>query len=93
MARMNKSDIVDSIAESSSLTKVQVTEVVDGLLEKITGSLKDGDTVSFAGFGIFSVTDRAARTARNPRTGEAIDVPACKAPKFKPGKSLKDSIN
>jgi DNA-binding protein HU-beta len=89
---MNKANLVDTIHGVLGGTKVQAEQVVDTLFDTITGSLKKGEEVSVAGFGIFSVKDRAARTARNPRTGEAVQVAAMKVPKFKAAKALKDSV-
>lgn len=73
-------------------TKVQSEEVVDAIISSITDSLKKGEEVSIAGLGIFSAKTRAARTARNPRTGESIQVPAMRVPKFRPAKALKDAV-
>lgn len=73
-------------------TKVQAEQVVDTVIDSIVGSLKKGEEVSIAGLGIFSVKARAARTARNPRTGEAVQVPAMKVPKFRAAKALKDAV-
>jgi len=93
MERKNKSDLINTVAEKTGINKANVMLVVDETLDAIKDSLKNGDTLSIAGFGIFSVTDRAARTARNPRTGEVVDRPASKRPKFKAGKSFKDCVN
>ena len=93
MERKNKSDLINTVAEKTGINKANVMLVVDETLDAIKDSLKNGDTLSIAGFGIFSVTDRAARTARNPRTGETIEVAASRAPKLKPGKALKDAVN
>ncbi len=89
---MNKANLVEVIHGVLGGTKVQAEQVVDTLFDTITASLKKGDEVSVAGFGIFSVKARAARTARNPRTGESVNVPAMKVPKFKAAKALKDSV-
>ncbi|MDX8391109.1 MAG: HU family DNA-binding protein [Mariprofundaceae bacterium] len=89
---MNKADLINHVADAAGLTKASAGDAVESVLSGITGTLASGDTVSLVGFGTFSVTDRAARTARNPRTGEPIDVPASKAPKFKAGKALKDAV-
>ena len=89
---MNKASIVDAVHEKLGGTKVQAEEVVDTVISSIINSLKQGQEVSIAGLGIFSVKDRAARTARNPRTGEAIQVPAMKVPKFRAAKALKDAV-
>ncbi len=89
---MNKANLVETIHGVLGGTKVQAEQVVDTLFDTITASLKKGDEVSVAGFGIFTVKARAARTARNPRTGETVNVPAMKVPKFKAAKALKDSV-
>ena len=89
---MNKANLVETIHAVLGGTKVQAEQVVDTLFDTIVGSLKKGEEVSVAGFGIFSVKDRAARTARNPRTGESVEVPAMRAPKFKAAKALKDTV-
>lgn len=89
---MNKASLVEVIHGVLGGTKVQAEQVVDTLFDTITASLKKGEEVSVAGFGIFTVKERAARTARNPRTGETVNVPAMKVPKFKAAKALKDSV-
>jgi DNA-binding protein HU-beta len=90
---MNKSDLVDAVAAATDSSKSQAQASVDAVLDSITDALKSGDKVSLTGFGTFEVRDRAARTARNPQTGETIQVKASKAPAFKAGKSLKDAVN
>ncbi|HID37056.1 MAG TPA: HU family DNA-binding protein [Ghiorsea sp.] len=89
---MKKVDLINHVATEAGLSKVDAGAAVDAVIGGITGALSGGDSVSLVGFGTFSVTDRAARTARNPRTGEAIQVAASKAPKFKAGKGLKDAV-
>ena len=89
---MNKASIVDSVHEKLGGTKVQAEEVVDTIINSIVESLKKGDEVSIAGLGIFSAKQRAARTARNPRTGEPIQVPAMRVPKFRAAKALKEAV-
>ena len=89
---MNKASSVDSVHEKLGGTKVQAEEVVDTIINSIVESLKKGDEVSIAGLGIFSAKQRAARTARNPRTGEPIQVPAMRVPKFRAAKALKDAV-
>jgi DNA-binding protein HU-beta len=89
---MNKAAIVDEVQKVLNGTKVQAEEVVDKVFDSIVGSLKKGNEVSIAGLGIFSVKARAARQARNPRTGETISVPAMKVPKFRAAKALKDAV-
>ena len=90
---MNKSELVDAIAESAGLSKADAGRALDAEVDTITGALKSGDTVSLVGFGTFTVRDRAARTGRNPRTGETIQIKASKNPAFKAGKALKDAVN
>ena len=89
---MNKAALVDKVQEVLGGTKVEAEKVVDTVFDSITKSLKSGEEVSVAGFGIFEAKTRAARTARNPRTGEAIKVPAMKTPKFRAAKALKDAV-
>ena len=89
---MNKVDIANAVHSKLGGTKVQAEEVVDTVIESIVSTLKSGGEVSIAGLGIFSVKQRAAREARNPRTGEAIKVPAMKVPKFRAAKALKDAV-
>lgn len=89
---MNKSDLVDAVAADSGLTKADAAKAVDALFETITDALKKGDEVRLVGFGTFAVSERAARTGKNPRTGEEIQIAASKQPKFKPGKALKDAV-
>jgi len=90
---MNKSDLIDAIAESAGLSKADAGRALDGVVDSITGALKAGQSVSLVGFGTFTVRDRAARTGRNPRTGETIKIAASKNPAFKAGKALKDAVN
>ena len=90
---MNKSDLVDAIAESAGLSKADAGRAVDAFVDTVTSALKSGQSVSLVGFGTFSVRDRAARTGRNPRTGETIEIAASKNPAFKAGKALKDAVN
>lgn len=89
---MNKAGIVDAVHAVLGGTKVQAEQAVETVMESIIGSLKKGDEVSIAGLGIFSVKHRAARDARNPRTGETIKVAAMKVPKFRAAKALKDAV-
>lgn len=90
---MNKSELIDAVVTSSGLSKADATRAVDGLVEGVTNALKRGDQVSLIGFGTFSVKHRAARTGRNPQTGQAIDIAASNVPSFKAGKALKDAVN
>nr|WP_161957587.1 HU family DNA-binding protein [Mariprofundus sp. EBB-1] len=89
---MNKAELINHVASSAGLSKAAAGDAVEAVIGGITSTLAGGDAVSLVGFGTFSVADRAARTARNPRTGEAIEVAASKAPKFKAGKALKDAV-
>lgn len=89
---MNKAGIVDAVHEKLGTTKVAAEEAVDTVISTIVNNLKGGEEVSIAGLGIFSVKDRAARTARNPRTGEPVQIPAMKVPKFRPAKALKEAV-
>jgi DNA-binding protein HU-beta len=89
---MNKAALVDKVQEVLGGTKVEAEKVVDTVFDSITKSLSSGEEVSVAGFGIFEAKTRAARTARNPRTGESIKVPAMKTPKFRAAKALKDAV-
>lgn len=90
---MNKNELVAAVAEKAELTKVDAAKAVDALFEAVTGSLKGGDEVRLVGFGSFYISDRKASKGRNPRTGEAIDIPAAKLPKFRAGKALKDAVD
>ncbi len=89
---MNKAGIVDAVHAKLNGTKVQAEEVVDLVVDSIVGTLKKGGEVSIAGLGIFSTKQRAARQARNPRTGAAISVPAMRVPKFRAAKALKEAV-
>lgn len=90
---MNKNDLVASVADDSGLSKSDATRAVDSVFDSITKALKKGSEVRLVGFGTFSVSNRKASVGRNPRTGEQIQIPASKQPKFKAGKGLKDAIN
>ena len=89
---MNKAGIVDKVHEKLGGTKVQAEQVVDCVIDSVVNTLKSGNEVSIAGLGIFSVKKRAARTARNPRTGETVQVKAMNVPKFRAAKALKDAV-
>lgn len=89
---MNKSELIDAIAESAGLTKADAGRALDGFLGAVTGALSKGDSVALVGFGTFSVKARAERKGRNPQSGEEILIKAAKIPTFKAGKSLKDSV-
>jgi DNA-binding protein HU-beta len=90
---MNKSELIDAIAESSELTKADAGRALEGFISAVAGALGKGDAVALVGFGTFSVKERAERKGRNPQTGEEITIKAAKIPAFKAGKSLKDSVN
>tara|TARA_E500000331_G_C17094191_1_gene642410 strand:- start:146 stop:448 length:303 start_codon:yes stop_codon:yes gene_type:complete len=90
---VNKNDLVAAVADSSDLSKADAAKAVDAVFNSITGSLQGGGEVRLVGFGTFSVANRKASTGRNPRTGESIQIPASKQPKFKAGKGLKDAVN
>lgn len=90
---MNKVDLIAKVAEETGLSKNDATRAVDSVFDIITKALKKGDEVRLVGFGTFSVSKRAASVGRNPRTGEQIEIPASKQPKFRAGKGLKDSVN
>ena len=89
---MNKLDIASAIHQKIGGTKVQAEEVMDIVISSIAETLKKGGAVSIAGLGIFSTKTRAARQARNPRTGESIAVPSMRVPKFRPAKALKEAV-
>ncbi|MEK9679880.1 MAG: HU family DNA-binding protein [Rhodospirillaceae bacterium] len=90
---MNKNDLIAEVANSAGLSKADAGKAVDGVFDAISGSLQGGGEVRIVGFGTFSVANRKATTGRNPRTGETIQIPASKQPKFKAGKGLKDAVN
>ena len=89
---MNKADLAEAVFNKLGTTKKSAEDVVDTVFDHITSSLAKGEEVSIAGFGNFSVKHRAAREARNPRTGEKVHVDASKVPKFRPGKGLKEAV-
>ncbi len=90
---MNKTELIESVADSAGLSRSDAAAAVDAVFASIEKALEDGDSVSLVGFGTFSVSNRAARSGRNPRTGETINIAATRVPKFKAGKSLKDAVN
>ena len=90
---MNKSDLIDSIADNSGLSKADAGRALDGFTAAITKALQAGESVSLVGFGTFAVKRREARSGRNPRTGETIQIKASNNPSFKAGKALKDAVN
>lgn len=90
---MNKAELIELVSSKSGLTKSDASNAVEAVFDGIQQTLQNGDSVTLVGFGTFSVGDRAARTGRNPRTGEPITIPASRTPKFKAGKALKDALN
>lgn len=90
---MNKTELIDHIAGTADISKAAASRALDAVIDAVTTTLKKNGTVTLVGFGTFAVGKRAARTGRNPRTGEAIKIKAAKVPKFKPGKALKDAVN
>jgi DNA-binding protein HU-beta len=90
---MNKQDLVGAVADASGLSKADAGKAVDATFDAISGALKKGGDCRLVGFGTFSVAHRKASTGRNPRTGEPMNIPASKQPKFKAGKALKDACN
>ncbi len=90
---MNKAELISSMAEKSGLTKADAGKALDALLESVTEGLTGGDRIALVGFGSWTVEERKARTGRNPRTGEEIQIPAKKVVKFKAGNGLTDSVN
>lgn len=90
---MNKAELVSSVAEKAEITKKDAEKVVNAVFSSIEDALAKGDKVQLVGFGTFEVRERAARTGRNPKTGEEISIPATRVPSFKPGKSLRDSVS
>lgn len=90
---MTKTELVNALAEKSGLNKNDASKALTATLDIITDALKAGDKVSLIGFGTFSVSERAARTGKNPQTGEAIAISASKTAKFKPGQQLKGAVN
>jgi len=89
---VNKSELIDRIADQADISKSQAERALTAATEQITNELAGGGTVSLVGFGTFQVKARAARTGRNPQTGEALELPATKAPSFKAGKALKEAV-
>jgi DNA-binding protein HU-beta len=90
---MNKAELIDAVAAKADLSKADAGKAVDAVVQAITEALGRGDQVSLVGFGTFSVKHRAARSGRNPRTGEAMEIAASSQPGFKAGKALKDAVN
>ena len=90
---MNKSDFIDAIASNADVPKNTANKVVNALIDVVTDTLKNGDSITLVGFGTFLVRERQARTGRNPQTGATMEIPAAKVPAFKAGKALKDAVN
>ena len=89
---MNKTELINAVAETSGLTKKDSETALNAILDAIQNAMKNGDKVQLVGFGSFEVKERAARTGKNPATGATIEIPASKAPSFKAGKAMKDAI-
>ncbi len=90
---MNKKELAEAMAEAADISQAAAARALDGMIAAITRALKEGESVSIVGFGTFLVRDRAARTGRNPKTGETIQIAASRSPAFKAGKALKDAVN
>lgn len=90
---MNKQELIEQIANEAGITKAAAGKVVDAFTSSVTAALKKGDSVTLIGFGTFAVSERAARTGRNPQTGKELKIAARKAPAFRAGKALKDALN
>ena len=91
--KMNRTELISAMSEKSELTKVDTEKALKAFIDTVTEELKNGGKVQLVGFGTFEVVERAERNGRNPKTGEAITIPASKSPKFKAGKALKDIVN
>ena len=90
---MNKTELIAAMAEQTELSKKDAEAALKAFVDVVTGELKKGEKVQLVGFGTFEVSERAAREGRNPQTGKTMKIAACKAPKFKAGKALKDAVN
>ena len=90
---MNKTDLIDHISQEAEISKAAAGRALEALVEAITSTLKADESVTLVGFGTFVVGKRAARSGRNPRTGEEIAIAGARVPKFRPGKALKDALN
>jgi DNA-binding protein HU-beta len=90
---VNKSELIEHIAKQADISKAAAARALDAVIGGVKVTLKKGGTVSLVGFGTFAVTKRAARTGRNPRTGDPVKIKSAKIPKFRPGKALKDALN
>jgi len=89
---MNKSELIQAIADEAELSKHDAAEFVNAFISVVTQELKDGNDVTLVGFGVFHVSERAERQGRNPQTGETLTIPAVKKPRFRPGKPLKEAV-
>ena len=90
---MNKTELIAAIAEQAQISKKDAEKALKAFVDVVTEQLKEGEKVQLVGFGTFEVSERAAREGRNPQTGKTMKIAACKAPKFKAGKALKDAVN
>lgn len=90
---MNKTEFISVIAEKAELSKKDAEKALKAFTDVVEEELKKGEKIQLVGFGTFEVSERAAREGRNPQTGETMKIEACKVPKFKPGKALKDAVN
>ena len=90
---MNKTELIAAIAEQAEISKKDAEKALKAFVDVVTEQLKEGEKVQLVGFGTFEVSERAAREGRNPQTGKTMKIAACKAPKFKAGKALKDAVN
>lgn len=90
---MNKAELINAVMEATKLSHADADRAVNAVLSSVTEALKRGEQVVLVGFGTFTVRQRAARTGRNPQTGQTIQIPASKVPGFKAGKALKDAVN
>jgi DNA-binding protein HU-beta len=90
---MNKSDIIEAMADAADISKAKAGQALDGMIAAIVKAMQEGDQVAIAGFGSFVVRERAARSGRNPKTGETIQIEASRSPAFKAGKAFKDAVN
>ena len=90
---MNKTELIEALAEKAEISKKDSEKALKAFIDVVTDELKNGEKIQLVGFGTFEVSERAAREGRNPQTGKTMKIEACKAPKFKAGKALKDAIN
>lgn len=89
---MNKAELITAVSEEAEVSKTDTKKVIDAFVKAVSNAMKNGDSVQLTGFGTFEVTERSARTGRNPQTGETVQIAACKTPKFKAGKTLKELV-